>query len=211
MNITHALMISGFISWLVVIGLLVAVAALARQVGVLHERIKPVGALSLGKSIAAGEKAPSFTLPSLTGGSVSFGAVQASGKSTLLFFLSESCPVCKTLLPVIKSLQQHERDRLRVVLASDGDAVAHKAFISQHQLQDFPYLLSRDVGMAYQVSKLPYGVLIDAQGTVAAHGLINNREHLESLLEAQDKGFATIQAFQAAVDASTPSLYKKVH
>ena len=38
--------------------------------------------------------------------------------------------------------------------------------------------------MAYQISKLPYGVLIDSKGQVTAHGLINNREHIESLFEA---------------------------
>lgn len=205
---TYALMISSIFSWLTTLGLILALWALARQVGLLHERIKPVGALSLGKSIKAGETAPSFTLPSLNGGSVSLGGGNAQGQSTLLFFLSETCPVCKTLLPVLKSIREQERARLRVVLASDGDEASHQAFIDAHRLQDFPYLLSQEVGMAYQISKLPYGVLIDAAGTVVTHGLINTREHLESLFEAQALGYASIQAFQAA--EGNP-LYKQVH
>lgn len=205
---TYALMISSIFSWLTTLGLILAVWALARQVGLLHERIKPVGALSLGKSIKAGEIAPSFTLPSLNGGSVSLGGGNAQSQSTLLFFLSETCPVCKTLLPVLKSIREQERARLRVVLASDGDAASHQAFIDAHRLQDFPYLLSQEVGMAYQISKLPYGVLIDAAGTVVTHGLINTREHLESLFEAQALGYASIQAFKAAEEHT---LYKQVH
>ncbi|KGE67608.1 MULTISPECIES: methylamine dehydrogenase accessory protein MauD [Pseudomonas] len=207
----HALIISSIFGWLATLGLAVAVWALARQIGLLHERIKPVGALSLGKAIKAGETAPRFTLPSLTGGSVSLGGVNPLGQSTLLFFLSETCPVCKTLLPVLKSIRTQERARVRVVLASDGDAALHQTFIDTHRLQGFPYLLSQEVGMAYQISKLPYGVLIDAAGTVVTHGLINTREHLESLFEAQALGYASMQAYQAAQSISDNSLYKKVH
>lgn len=211
MTTTHALMMSTVLSWMLNLGLLLAVWALARQIGVLHERIRPVGALSLGKSIKAGEIAPRFTLSSLTGGTVSLGGSSAYGQSTLLFFLSDTCPVCKTLLPVLKSLRQQERARLRVVLASDGDLAAHRAFIDAQRLQEFPYLLSQEVGLAYQISKLPYGVLIDATGRVVTHGLVNSREHLESLLEAQDTGYASIQDYRATLHESDKPLYQQVH
>lgn len=197
---TYALSISSLLSWAIILMLILAVWALARQVGLLHERIQPVGALSLGKAIKAGETAPTFTLPSLTGGSFSLGGV--SGQGTLLFFLSETCPVCKTLLPVLDALRRQER--LRVVLASDGEADEHLAFIAAHGLQAFPYLLSREVGLAYQISKLPYGVLIDEHGSVASHGLVNTREHLESLLEARRLGHATVQAYNAAQQELQP-------
>lgn len=197
---TYALIISSLLSWAIILMLILAVWALARQVGLLHERIQPVGALSLGKAIKAGDTAPVFTLPSLNGGSVNLGG--ASGQGTLLFFLSETCPVCKTLLPVLDALRRQER--LRVVLASDGEADEHLAFIAAHSLQAFPYLLSREVGLAYQISKLPYAVLIDEHGRVASHGLINTREHLESLLEARRLGHATVQAYNAAQQGMQP-------
>lgn len=193
---TEALIVSSILGWLATLGLALALWALARQIGVLHERIKPVGALALGQTIKAGEAAPLFNLPSLTGGAVSLGGANGHGQSTLLFFLSDSCPVCKTLLPVLKSLQA--QPGVRVVLASDGDEAAHQAFIRTQQLSSFPYLLSREVGLAYQISKLPYGVLIDPAGTVVTHGLVNTREHLESLFEAQALGFASAQAYRAA-------------
>ena len=123
---THALIISSLLSWAITLMLILAVWALARQVGLLHERIQPVGALSLGKAIKAGDAAPVFTLASLTGGSVSLGG--ASGQATLLFFLSETCPVCKTLLPVLDALRRQER--LHIVLASDGEPGEHLAFIA---------------------------------------------------------------------------------
>jgi len=177
------LLLANILSWIAVLALAAIVYALSRQIGVLHERIKPVGALALGKSIQVGERAPSFQLPSLNGGAVQLGGQNHRGQATLLFFTSPTCPVCKTLLPVLKSIKLQERDWLRVVLASDGAAPEHQDFIQSQHLEDLPYLLSTELGMAYQISKLPYGVLINAQGHVAAHGLLNNREHIESLFE----------------------------
>jgi methylamine dehydrogenase accessory protein MauD len=194
----ETLIISNSLAWLVILGLLVTVLALARQIGLLHERIKPVGALSLGKVIKAGDDAPVFKLPSLTGGAFSLAGVNPDGVSTLLFFLSPTCPVCKTLLPVLKSVQHKERAWLRIILASDGDEPEQMTFIRREGLEQFTYALSAEVGMAYQIGKLPYGVLIDAQGKVSSHGLINTREHLESLFEAKNLGYATVQQFHAA-------------
>jgi methylamine dehydrogenase accessory protein MauD len=53
------------------------------------------------------------------------------------------------------------------------------------------------VGMGYGVGKLPYAVLVDGEGTVRAKGLVNSREHLESLLAAQEAGVASLQEFLA--------------
>ncbi len=194
----EALIVSNLIGWIFLLGMAVAVLALARQIGVLHERIKPVGALSLAKVIKAGEAAPQFNLPSLTGGVVRLGGENVHKQSTLLFFLSPTCPVCKILLPVLRSVQAQERSWLRVVFASDGAEGEHLEFIKQQALEDFPYLLSMEVGVAYRIGKLPYGVLISADGKVAAHGLINNREHLESLFEAEALGVASLQEYRQA-------------
>jgi methylamine dehydrogenase accessory protein MauD len=193
-----ALIVSNIISWIAIVVLSVLVLALARQLGVIHERIKPVGALSLGKVIEVGTDAPKFNLPSLTGGAVSIGEFNARGDSTLLFFLSASCPVCKTLIPILRDIERQEPG-LRLVFASDGNDAEHQKFIEQHQLSSFPYLLSTELGMAFQISKLPYGVLIDADGLISAHGLINNREHLESLFEAKELGGYAPQAHDATV------------
>ena len=52
--------------------------------------------------------------------------------------------------------------------------------------------------MYYQVSKLPFAVLIDANGTLQSKGLVNTREHLESLIESMDLGIATVQEYVGA-------------
>ena len=70
--------------------------------------------------------------------------------------------------------------------------------IEEYRLGHLPYVNSPQLGMAYQVGKLPYAVLIDAQGIIRAKGLVNSREHLESLMVAEETGFGTIQAYLAA-------------
>jgi methylamine dehydrogenase accessory protein MauD len=114
-------------------------------------------------------------------------------------FLSPTCPVCKTLLPALKSSGAAERDWLDIILASDGETANQREFVVAHRLAAFPYIVSAPLGMAYQVSRLPFAVLIDAQGVLRARGIVNSREHLESLFEAKRLGLASIQEyFEAA-------------
>ena len=45
------------------------------------------------------------------------------------------------------------------------------------------------------IRKLLFALLIDAGGVLRSKGLVNSREHLESLVEAMDSGFASIQDY----------------
>jgi len=189
-----ALIVSQVLLGVLVIGLGLAVLALARQIGVLHERIAPAGALSVNQRVKVGDIAPEMSLKAVDGASVSVGGARA--QSQLLFFLSPDCPVCKTLLPILKSMSKAEKDWLTLVLASDGDTEEkHRAFRTAEKLEDFPYVLSEALGRLYGVGKLPYAVLIDESGKVASMGLINSREHLDSLFEAKDRSIASLQEF----------------
>lgn len=188
------LFISNLILWCLVLGLAGLVAMLARQVGVLHERITPVGALMVAKGVKVGEASPVFHLDDLNGGALTLGHPRDDGVATLVFFVSPTCPVCASLLPTLRRMVEQTAD-LRLVLASDGPADEHRAFIARKGLDDLPYVLSSEMGLSYGVSKLPYGVLIDGAGIVRAHGLVNNREHVESLIEAMAEGVASIQDY----------------
>lgn len=182
--------------WVAVIVLAALVAALARQVGILHERIAPAGALTLHQKVEVGEKPTSLELQTVDGGSVVVGG-ERIGRSQLVFFAAPDCPVCKTLLPVLRSAARAEADWLEVVLAGDGDLRAYRAMVAKHGLDHVPLVLSEALGRAFGVSKLPYAVLLDEQGRLASLGLINSREHLESLFEAKERGVASIQEFLA--------------
>ena len=187
-----AMTISVVLLWLAVLALGLMLWALSRQVGVLFERVAPMGALVTDAGPAVGQPSPIFDLTGLQSEQVVIGGPQA--KSTLLFFLAPTCPVCKKLIPILKLLARDEAAQLRVVLASDGEA-DHLQFMREQGLQAMPYLLSTELGMGYRVSRLPYAVLIDREGLVQAKGLVNSREQLDSLLNAQDMGMPTIQKY----------------
>jgi len=193
---SEALLVSNALLWVGLLALAAVVIALVRQIGVLHERLAPAGALSLASGAKVGVAAPVVTALDLAGVAHTIGATAPDGRDTLLFFLSPTCPVCKVLLPVLGSLANTEAGRLRVLLASDGPRAEHEAFVLRERLV-FPYLLSAPLGVAYRVGKLPWAVLIDAAGVVRASGLVNSREHLESLLEAKALGVASIQEWVA--------------
>ena len=169
--------------------------ALLRQIGVIHERIAPMGALTLDKGPKEGESSPLFDLLDIRKRRIKIGGANASGKSSLVFFLSPSCPVCKKMLPILKSSARTESNWLEVLLASDGEATEHERFVNAQGLGDFPYILSQELGMTYRVGKLPYAVLIDEAGKLSSSGLVNTREHLESLFVAKETGVSNIQQF----------------
>lgn len=188
-----ALLVSNIFLWIVVLALVVVVLALARQIGILYERVAPMGALMMDQGPKVGEAAPLFELDSIGGGKVRIGG--NTGRSQLIFWLSPTCPVCKKLLPILKSIQGAEKSWLDVALASDGDLPEHAEFYRKAELKDFPYALSHDLGMTYRISKLPYAVLIGEDGNIRGKGLVNSREQLESLFAAKEAGVASIQEF----------------
>ncbi|MDB6084451.1 MAG: hypothetical protein JWN43_2332 [Gammaproteobacteria bacterium] len=168
--------------------------ALARQIGVLHQRIAPAGALSLRQPLKPGDSTPEMALPGLDGSIVQIGGVRG-GRSQLLLFVSPDCTVCEALLPAVRSAQGAERQWLDIILASDGDLDSHAKFVQEKNLGKFPYVVSEHLGRSYGVAKLPYAVLIDEAGKLASSGLVNTREHLESLFIAKETGVSNIQQF----------------
>jgi methylamine dehydrogenase accessory protein MauD len=189
----EALFISNLLLWGVVIVMAIIIVALARQVGVLYERVAPAGALMVNSRLKPGEPGPEMDVVDLDGRTLHVGGAAADGKGLMLFFTSPTCPVCRSLLPALVSAARSEKSWLRVMLVSDGEEAEHRAYIAAHGLEDFPYVSSALLGARYGVSKLPYAVLLDENGGIVSMGIVNSREHLESLFESRERGVASIQ------------------
>jgi methylamine dehydrogenase accessory protein MauD len=192
---TEALLVSNLVLWLIVLGLCAVVFALARQIGLLHERITPAGALMLGQGPKVGEAVAPIDVTTLDGQALRIGGPRPDGRSLLVFFLSPSCPVCKELLPVLRAVRRSEAGWLDVVLASDGGIDEQRRFVAAEDLGGFPYVVSAELGLKFQVARLPHAALIDGGGILRSRGLVNSREHLESLFEAQKLQVASVQEF----------------
>lgn len=191
----ETLLVSNVLLWIVVVVMGLMIFALVRQVGVLYERVAPAGALMLNNRLRVGSAAPRLEVQDLDGNRYTIGAPSTDGKSMLLFFVSPTCPVCKTLLPVIKSASRSEHSWLDIILASDGGEYDHRRYIAEHGLKGYVYVSSQLLGTSYGVGKLPFAVLIDEQGRIASMGIVNSREHLESLFESKERGVASIQDY----------------
>jgi methylamine dehydrogenase accessory protein MauD len=182
--------------WIVVICLSVAVLALARQVGVLHERVAPAGALISAAGPGVGEQSPRLEVQALAGNGITVGAKLATGKALLLLFVSQTCPICKKLIPIALDFARSER--LDVLFVGDADLSEQRKLIQQFGIAESRFINGPEIGLTYRVDKLPYAVLLDDLGVIAAKGLVNSREHFESLIIAKETGFASIQSYLKA-------------
>lgn len=188
------MVVSNVVLWIAVIGLGVLTLALARQIGLLHERSAPLGAMVTDHGPEVGDEAPEFEVDDFSGRSIQIGGERQGKADNLLVFLSPSCPMCNKLLPTCRELARKEK--LDIVVISDGEEAEHRRFLEKHRIQDdLPYVVSAEIGMHFKVGRVPYAVLIDNTGVIRAKGLVNTREHLESLIEARDMNYASLQDY----------------
>ena len=186
-------MVSIVLLWVVVIALSLTVLALARQVGVLHERVAPAGALINAAGPGVGEQSPRLEVTAMAGNTVTVGGNLAAGRVLLMLFVSQTCPICKKLIPIAMDFAKSER--LDVLFVGDADLNEQRKLITQFGIDAHRFINGATIGMAYRVDKLPFAVLLDDRGTIAAKGLVNSREHFESLIVAKETGFASIQSY----------------
>jgi len=197
--VPEALLASNIILWFLVIILSLVVFALARQVGVLHERVAPAGALMPTTGPKVGELTEAGLYKDLNGEPLTLGGVSDDRRATLILWISPTCPVCKGLVPTARSVCEDEDFNL--VFASDGDKLEqHQAYVRDLDIGKYPYIVSQALGMKFAVSKLPFAALIGPDGTLRSKGLVNTREHLESLAESMETGIDTLQDYMKLVD-----------
>jgi len=188
-----ALVISTIFGWVVILALVVAVLALARQVGVLHMRVAPAGALTTAGGPSVGAKSGPIAAQTLDGAAVTVGGPSPGSALRLLMFVSATCPLCKNLIPMAKSFARDER--VQLIFVGDDTPQNQRAMIERHGLDGYQFINGPDVGQAYEVGKLPFAVLLDADGVILSKGLVNSREHLESLIIAHEMGVHSVQDY----------------
>jgi methylamine dehydrogenase accessory protein MauD len=187
------LIISQIVSWALSIGLLFALLAVARQVGVLHERVAPMGILTPKQGPVAGERAPHLVLHTLDNQIIEIGGALPMPTKLLLFFVSAQCPICKKLMQTVKSFARAEN--LTLVFMGDDTEAKQRTLIQQSGLQAYPFVNDARAGRTLGVDKLPHAALISEDGVIIARGLVNSREHLESMVVADELKVGSVQEY----------------
>lgn len=183
--------------WALTVMLLVIVLVLARQIGLLHTRIPPVGARMGNPGPAVGETVPQASGVAIDGRRVSIGGKRP--RQTLLVFVTPTCESCHHLAPSLRSIARSERSRLETILVCPrGEAAEAERFVRQLKLESLPLILSSELAELYRVATTPYALLVDEAGVLSAKGLVNHIEHLESLLTALDMGHPSEESRQMA-------------
>ena len=194
------LIISQISSWIVILGLGLGLLALARQVGVLHVRLAPAGALLNSKGPVVGEPAPVLDGVTLEGAPIMIGKPLSKGRKQLLLFVSPHCPLCKELIPIAKNFARTEK--LDIVFLGDDDVNELRAMVARLEMEGLAFVNSSIIGRSYHVDRLPYAVLIGGNGELLSKGLVNSREHLESLVTAHELGVVSVQDYLKQSKAS---------
>ena len=164
--------------WALVVVLCVVVVALARQIGTLHLRLGPRGALELDdEGPPLGEAPPTLVVSDVDGRAVTLGG---PGQEQLLMFVTPTCLVCNEVLPAVRAVSSIGRFSPYVIT----DATTYEARDSlRPKVGDTPIVADPAVPTAYSVPGTPYVVVVDDRGVVQAKGTINNLEQVEGLID----------------------------
>jgi methylamine dehydrogenase accessory protein MauD len=164
--------------WLLVIALAVIVVALARQIGTLHLRLGPRGALEMDdEGPALGDTPGSFELRAIDGRTITIGG---AGEDQLLMFVSPGCMVCEQVLPSIPVVARS--GALAPYVLTDVDEFETEKSFAPKKLAA-PVAPAAAVASAYSVPGTPYVVVLDRGGVVRAKGTVNNLEQMEGLVD----------------------------
>jgi thiol-disulfide isomerase/thioredoxin len=145
------------VQWVLLVVLAVVVVALARQVGTLHLRLGPRGALEIDtEGPELGGAPPPVAATAADGSRVMVGG---PGPRRIVLFSSPTCGVCKEVAPVI------------------GPAAAAARFAA---------VVVHDPALerAWDIPGTPFVVVFDGVGVVRAKGTVNNLEQVEGLLDS---------------------------
>lgn len=157
--------------WLIVLALVAIVFALARQIGVLHLRLGPRGALEIDtEGPPLGEAPPPIAATDLDGRTID---LTAPGVERFLLFVAPDCPICREVTPSIPVVA---RRGIAVTIVASDDGLAYRAF-------SVPVVSDDEIARTLGVPGTPYAVLLDARGIVRAKGTVNNLEQIEGLID----------------------------
>jgi methylamine dehydrogenase accessory protein MauD len=173
---------SYLVLWLLVLTLAVVVVALARQIGTLHLRLGPRGALEIDdEGPPIGEAPAPIDTLDVYGKPLAIGG---PGSAQFLMFVSPGCRVCAEVLPSLPVVAE-TGDLTPIVITEEETSEARRSFhparLKARVVAD-PHPAS-----AYAVPGTPYAVVLDHLGVVRAKGTVNNLEQIEGLLQTAAK------------------------
>ncbi len=125
------------------------------------------GSQASGPAALQGQSAPSFAVPTLTGGPSALDAYR--GRIVVMNLWASWCPPCRAEMPDLQHLYQSYRTRNVVVLGVDqGESAQRVASFARSLGIHYPILLDQQqqYGRVYAALGLPTTIVVNPQGVV---------------------------------------------
>lgn len=194
MDLSSLGLVSYILLWTIVIAQVGLTLALARLVGRLSRRLPPGAARVIDPGPEVGESVEGWDGVDLLGRPVDFDFPRERG--LLLVYVSVHCSTCTVLLPAAKSfMREIARETEGAWVMVFGAGSTQIDYARKHGLDGAPVLNEDSLPPALRIEGAPFACWIDAAGTVRAKGMVNHREHLESLARAVELGHASMDSY----------------
>ncbi len=123
----------------------------------------------MADKLKAGQRAPDFTLPTVSGGRV--GLRELAGKNTLLIFWKSTCPYCVKEAPGLSEIVKASSGDVQIVAINTGrDTVQDAQRFAQES--GFPFTVAVDedksARTAYGLKIVPTLFWVGSDGTIQA-------------------------------------------
>ncbi|MGV9414344.1 MauE/DoxX family redox-associated membrane protein [Nocardia sp. NPDC003693] len=151
--------------------LLAAVFRLHAEHGVLRRRLDEQVLSTLGaEGLPKGAVAPEFELLDTTGGRTDLATLLAPGRHLLLVFVHPGCEMCAALARELPRWHARTAAVLTIAMVGNGDLAEHEKWGREQELGDIAILVQQgnEAALRYRVRGTPSGVLIGADGRIAA-------------------------------------------
>lgn len=172
------------VQFILLIGLAIVVLSLARQVGILHERLSPAGLARARDGIQVGQTVPEMSLVTLSGEPVSL-----AGRRSALLFVSSECPICRSVLPAFEAaLERSGYQGLWVTDGLPGPSGAMPDYVkyaADHHLPEDRLLVSQELGLTLDVRQIPALVLLDDEQRLLVREPLSGPRQVTALMAAQ--------------------------
>jgi methylamine dehydrogenase accessory protein MauD len=192
------LIISEVLLLLAVVALTLIVFALARQIGVLHERLAPLGAQEKPLAVTEGQEIPRVTMKTPEGQKLVIGDRLETGTYRAILFVASDCPICKRVMPAFAELVGERV--FNPVFVADGPLPEIINLRERAALPNIPFVTGPELALTLQVARLPTLVILDDRGALRVREIVNTRAQIETLI-----GVAKYRT-SADTDMDTPNV-----
>jgi methylamine dehydrogenase accessory protein MauD len=169
-------LISYVVLWGLVVCSFVLWIALLRQVGLLHARWGPRGALATEEGPELGSTLPRFVYPTLSGGELEWSAPDVL---TLAVLVHPECEECEDLGPAVRTLMRDPPENVRVVALVTDSSEGAWEFARRHELDPSSVAAAPDALQLLRIENTPMALVLDPEARVLGKGIANSLEQLE--------------------------------